>query len=81
MEQPPRRPIRRSLRPLVSRPVLIGSKVWIGDGVVVTAGAEIGEGSVIGANSVVIGRVAPFTVLSAPRPDRLRRFASNGSNG
>jgi lipopolysaccharide O-acetyltransferase len=50
------------LRPLVSRPVLIGSKVWIGDGVVVTAGAEIGEGSVIGANSVVTGRVAPFTV-------------------
>jgi lipopolysaccharide O-acetyltransferase len=50
------------LRPLVSRPILIGSKVWIGDGVVVTSGAEIGEGSVIGANSVVTGRIAPFTV-------------------
>jgi lipopolysaccharide O-acetyltransferase len=55
------------LRPLVSRPILIGSKVWIGDGVVVTAGAEIGEGSVIGANSVVTGRVAPFTIaVGAP---------------
>ncbi len=51
-------------RPLVSCPVLIGSKVWIGDGVVVTAGAEIGEGSVIGANSVVIGRIAPFTIAA-----------------
>ncbi len=51
-------------RPLVSHPVLIGSRVWIGDGVVVTAGAEIGEGSVIGANSVVIGRVAPFTIAA-----------------
>jgi acetyltransferase-like isoleucine patch superfamily enzyme len=52
------------LRPLFSRPVLIGSNVWIGDGVVVTPGAEIGEGSVIGANSVVIGHIPPFTVAA-----------------
>jgi lipopolysaccharide O-acetyltransferase len=56
-----------SLRPLVSRPVMIGSKVWIGDGVVVTPGSEIGEGTVIGANSVVTGRIAPFTLaVGAP---------------
>jgi lipopolysaccharide O-acetyltransferase len=62
------------LRPLVSRPVLIGSGVWIGDGVVVTAGAEIGEGSVIGANSVVAGRVAPFTLAAGAPARPIKRF-------
>jgi lipopolysaccharide O-acetyltransferase len=62
------------LRPLVSRPILIGPRVWIGDGVVVTAGAEIGEGSVIGANSVVTGRVPPFTVAAGVPARPIKTF-------
>jgi acetyltransferase-like isoleucine patch superfamily enzyme len=47
-------------RPLIGRPIVIGSNVWIGDGVVVAPGATIGEGCVIGANAVVTGYIPPY---------------------
>ena len=40
-------------RPLYSKDVVIGDKVWIGEGVSILLGVNIGNGCIIGANSVV----------------------------
>ncbi|MEO6520457.1 MAG: acyltransferase [Mucilaginibacter sp.] len=48
---------------VVSKPIIIHSKVWIGFGVTVLKGVTIGEGAVVGAGSVVTRNVEPWTVV------------------
>ena len=49
---------------VVSKPILIESKVWIGFDVTILKGVTIGEGAVIGAKSVVTKDVEPWTVVA-----------------
>ena len=48
---------------VVSKPIIIQSKVWIGFGVTILKGVTIGEGAVVGACSVVTKDVEPWTVV------------------
>lgn len=41
------------LRPLYSKPVIIGDNVWIGDGVSIMPGVTLGCNVIVGANAVV----------------------------
>ncbi|WP_159964718.1 CatB-related O-acetyltransferase [Profundibacterium mesophilum] len=55
---------------------VIGSDVWIGDGVVILPGIRIGVGAVLAANAVVIGDVAPYSVMGGvPARVLKRRFS------
>jgi acetyltransferase-like isoleucine patch superfamily enzyme len=58
--------------PETAHPVRIGRNVWIGFEACILPGVTIGEGAVIGARAVVVGHVAPFTVV-AGNPARLVR--------
>lgn len=49
---------------VVSKPILIKSKVWIGFDVTILKGVTIGEGAIIGAKSVVVKDVEPWTVVA-----------------
>lgn len=49
---------------VVSKPIIIESKVWIGFDVTILKGVKIGEGAVIGAKSVVTKDVEPWTVVA-----------------
>jgi len=49
---------------VVSKPVVIESKVWIGFDVTILKGVTIGEGAVIGAKSVVTKDVPAWTVVA-----------------
>ena len=49
---------------VVSKPILIESKVWIGFDVTILKGVTIGEGAVVGAKSVVVRDVEPWTVVA-----------------
>ncbi len=49
---------------VVSKPIVIESKVWIGYGVSILKGVRIGEGAVVGAGSMVTKDVAPWTVVA-----------------
>lgn len=40
-------------RPLVSRPVAIGARVWIGEGAMILPGVNIGDGAIIGGGAIV----------------------------
>lgn len=48
---------------VISKPIVIHSKVWIGFNVTILKGVTIGEGAVIGACSVVTKDVEPWTVV------------------
>lgn len=48
---------------VVSKPIIVESKVWIGFNVTILKGVTIGEGAVIGAQSVVTKDVEPWTVV------------------
>jgi acetyltransferase-like isoleucine patch superfamily enzyme len=48
---------------VVTKPVIIKSKVWIGFNVIILKGVIIGEGAVVGANSVVTKDIEPWTVV------------------
>lgn len=65
-------------RPLVSRPVHIGARVWIGEHVCVLPGVRIGDGAVIGAGSVVVNDI-PAHSLAVGSPARVVRRYDEGS--
>lgn len=58
------------LRPLVSKPVKIGDRVWIGENVSILAGVKIGAGSVIGAGAVVVSDI-PSDSLAVGNPAKV----------
>lgn len=66
------------LRPLVSKPVSIGDRVWIGEQVCILPGVSIGEGAVIGAGSVVTRDVPPNCVVVG-NPARIARVFDDES--
>lgn len=49
---------------VVSKPIIIESKVWIGFDVTILKGVTIGEGAVVGAKSVVTKDVKPWTIVA-----------------
>jgi len=57
-------------RPLITKPVSIGSNVWIGENVCVLLGVTIGHGSIIGANSVV-NRDIPDNCIAVGSPAKV----------
>ena len=61
-------------RPLTSKAVRIGNKVWIGEGVCILPGVTIGDGAVIGAGSIVT-RDIPENSLAVGSPAKvIKRF-------
>lgn len=56
------------------RPVSVGSRAWIATRALVLPGSSVGEGAVVSAGAVVVGDVAPFTVVAGvpARPVRER---------
>ena len=59
-------------RPLSSRPVIIGNKVWLGEQVCILPGVTVGEGAIVGANSVVTRNIPPYSI-AAGNPARVIR--------
>ena len=55
--------VNKDWRNVVSKPIIVESKVWIGFNVTILKGVTIGEGAVIGAQSVVTKDVEPWTVV------------------
>lgn len=59
------------------RMTVVEDDVWIGWGAIILSGARIGRGSVIAAGSVVVGDVAPYSVMVPPKARLLRmRFTA-----
>lgn len=54
------------------QPTTIGKNSWIGAAAVLLCGAEVGELAVVGANSLVVGAVAPATVVGGSPARHLR---------
>lgn len=61
-----------ALRPLVSKPVRIGDRVWLGEQVCVLPGVSIGDGAIVGAGSVVT-RDIPRNSIAVGNPARVIR--------
>ena len=61
-------------RPVVSKPVKIGSKVWIGQQVCILPGVTIGDGAIIGAGAIVTKNVPAFSVAVGNPSKVIRRF-------
>lgn len=55
--------IAPNLRPLDTKPVIIGKKVWIGESVSIMPGVTIGDGAIIGAHSVVTKNVPEYAMV------------------
>lgn len=62
-----------SKRPLYSKPVNIGKRVWIGENVCILPGVTIGDGAIIGAGSVVTKDI-PAECIAAGNPARIIRI-------
>jgi acetyltransferase-like isoleucine patch superfamily enzyme len=56
-----------------SKGTVVEDDVWIGHGAIVVGGAHIGRGSVIGAGSVIVGEVAPYSIMIPGKARLLRR--------
>ncbi|MEQ8414711.1 MAG: acyltransferase [Imperialibacter sp.] len=63
---------------IVSKPILIESKVWIGFNVTILKGVTIGEGSVIGAGSVVAKDIPPWSVAVGNPAQVIRTLKKSG---
>lgn len=61
-------------RPIVTRPVRIGSNVWLGEQVCILPGVTIGDGAIVGANSVVTKDVPPRTIVAGNPARVIRQF-------
>lgn len=59
---------------VVSKPIVIESKVWIGYGVSILKGVRIGEGAIVGAGSMVTKDVEPWTVVGGNPAVVLKRL-------
>ena len=59
---------------VVSKPIIIESKVWIGFNVTILKGVTIGEGAVVGACSVVTKDVEPWTVVGGNPAQIVKRL-------
>lgn len=63
-----------SSRPLASKHVVIGDRVWLGEFVSVLPGVTIGEGTIVGANSVVSNDL-PANVIAVGIPAKpIKKF-------
>jgi acetyltransferase-like isoleucine patch superfamily enzyme len=67
-----------NLRPLQSRPVVIGHNVWIGENVCVLPGVSIGDGCIVNAHAVVTKSV-PAGCIVAGVPARVIKRWSEGA--
>ena len=59
-----------ALRPLSSKPVIIGNNVWIGDNVTILPGVTLGNNVIVGANAVVT-KSFPDNVVIAGCPAKI----------
>jgi lipopolysaccharide O-acetyltransferase len=60
-------------RPLVSKPVRIGARVWIGEHVCIMPGVTIGDGAIIGAGAVVTNDI-PANTIAVGSPARVVKY-------
>jgi acetyltransferase-like isoleucine patch superfamily enzyme len=56
-----------------AKKVVIEDDVWIGHGAVILSGARIGRGSIVGAGALIVGDVAPYSVMLAQKARAVRR--------
>lgn len=63
---------------VVSKPIVIGPKVWVGFNVTILKGVTIGEGAVIGACSVVVKDIEPWTVVAGNPAVMIKRLVPGG---
>ena len=65
--------------PLITAPIIIGSRCWIAADVFIGPGVTIGDGAVIGARSSVFGDIEPWTLaLGCPaKPIRKRNLTAD----
>lgn len=56
---------------------VVEDDVWIGHGAIIVGGARIGRGSVIAAGAVVVGEVAPYSIMIPPKAQLLRKRFSD----
>lgn len=57
-------------RPLASKPVRIGARVWIGEHVCIMPGVSIGDGAIIGAGAIVTTDI-PANTIAVGSPARV----------
>lgn len=62
-----------SQRPLLSKPVRIGARVWIGEHVCIMPGVSIGDGAIIGAGAIVTSDI-PANTIAVGSPARVVKY-------
>lgn len=68
------------LRPLVTRPIVIGPEAWIAAEAFVGPGVTVGEGAVLGARGVITKDMAAWTVYAGNPAKPLRQRAQYSIN-
>ena len=71
-EAHPEEPSRR--RTLLTKPVVIGDRVWIGAGATILPGVTIGENAIVAAGAVVSRDVEPDTIVGGVPARVLRKI-------